>query len=256
MTNKNLPETVETRENALTAEKMPIQEPKTPTVSEQDVISNLQAEINSLKEAFKALETQPKQVNQPNRQNFAPEIVKKIIANDFKKIDQLVLLGKLEPKQGAVLKNSVLQKAFGTANSAPQPQPKANDTEAKVDSFIEFENANPDFFTSDARKAVKSYLQEGFDGITPDELAKIAEIVKMLEDGAISGKEQAKARESAMIQTNEEAKKRLASNALSGSKPQGSAKIFTRDEIGKMSADEFRQNEKAIMAQLRAGQIK
>ena len=219
-------------------------------------IETLKAELNSVKEILKAIESKP-QTAQYHSQNTAQTGVKEIVAQDFQKIDRLVVLGRLNPQQGAILKNEVLQKAFGSSDLQSQPTNEKASGADNSDSFIEFEKSNPDFFSSESRKLVKSYLKKGFDTISQEELSEIVNLIKSVEDAAIKEYELSKSRENAILETNNEAKKRLASTALMSNKAHGgSGKSFTREEIGKMSPEEFRQNEGAIMQQLRKGQIK
>ena len=224
----------------------------------QSAISALQSELNTVKEILKSLETQataPKATQ--DSQKFTSEQAKQIAANDFKKIAQLVATGKISPQQGAALKKNVLQKAFGSDTLPQRAASNPTPTVVNGNPLVEFEQSNPDFFTSDARNAVKSYLQQEFETISPDELTKVVDLIRMIEEAAISSFQQSQANETAIKETNSEAIKRLQSSAASGAKPTaGGSKMFTREQIGKMSPDEFRQNEAEIMQQLKKGQIK
>lgn len=230
-----------------------------PPEKAQSEIESLKAELNSVKEVLKAIESRSQLETAPQEQaqNTSAAAIKEIVASDFQKIDKLVALGRLNPQQGAILKTEVLKKAFGSSDLQYQPQQESPGPEENSDSFTEFEKSNPDFFSSESRKLVKNYLQNGFNTLSQEELSQIADLVKMVEESAIKEYEQSKARENAILETNNEAKKRLASTALMSAKaPGASGKTFTREEIGKMSPEEFRQNESEIMTQLRKGQIK
>ncbi len=223
-------------------------------------ISALQSELNNVKEVLKTLEAQSQQARQVRPVNQPSDVVKQAVANDLKTIAQMIAKGKLTPQQGAILKDKLLQKAFGSNTLPPrsnQPQMQAQAQEqVSVDPFGEFEKTNPQFFSSDARNSVKSYMQQQFDSISPDELNKVVDLIKIIEEAAVSSFQQTKENESVLEKTNSEAKKRLLSSALNASKSVSGSKTFTREEIGKMSPDEFRENEPAIMEQLRKGQIK
>lgn len=214
---------------------------------ESQAIKALQSELENVKAVLKSLETKPQQPSVNN--------VKMIVANDFNKIDRMVSLGAISAAQGSGLKQQVLQKAFDNASTTQPAQHQPAQAISQV--ITEFEKANPDSFASDARKMLKDYITSGFETISAEELSKIMTLVKTLEDNAINAYEESKLREKTMTETNEEAKKRLASTALTAAKGSGATgKVFTREEIGKMSTDEFRKNESEIMAQLRKGQIK
>lgn len=229
----------------------------------QDEIAALKAEMQNVKAVLKSLEAkgQPEPPTTQSNPKIPYEAMKESIKSDFAKIDALVQAGKLNAFQGASLKNYILQKAFGNVYNTKSVQPQAQQEQPvegiKDDAFAEFEKSNPDFFSHDARNKVKTYMQESLDAVSSDELLKIVDIIKAIEEAAISQYEQSKAREQSIASTNEAAKKRLSSTALSGSSLKNAgAKVFTREEIGKMTTDEFRKNEEAIMQQLRAGQIK
>ena len=241
------------------ADEKKVSESQATQQQKDDEIKQLKAELERMKDVLKALQnnSNPMTTPQDAAQNAQNPTIKEIIANNFSKIERLVTLGRLTPQQGAILKTEVLQKAFGSSNLQTQQANENASPEVKSDSFIEFEKSNPDFFSTESRKLVKSYLQQGFNTLSQEELVQIADLVKAVEEAAIREYEQSKARENSFIETNNEAKKRLASNVLAGSKPAGSSgRIFTREEIGKMSPEDFRQNEAEIMAQLRKGQIK
>lgn len=224
-----------------------------------EIIKNLQTQLEQVKEVLRSLQTPgaPTQNSSTTPLSSLSDEVKQALLTNLKQITQLVLQGKLSQQQAAVLKNNVIQTAFGSAVSAPKAEQNPNGTTSCEDSFIQFEQSNPDFFATNARQAVKDYITKEFDALSTDELGKIAELVKQLETEAVDTNEQAKARDTSLTETNAQAKKRLASNALSASKAKsGSGRVFSRDEIGKMSTDDFRKNEAAIMDQLRKGQIK
>lgn len=242
----------------------PQEEQKVNNDGQQAVIESLKSEVESLKQAFKMLDTKTAQTppaqaqtQANNVQNSALDIIKEAAARDIQKVEHLVSLGKINADQGAALKNSIILKAFGNIPPSQAVDPQPNSGSALADSFAEFEQAYPDFFASDARNAVKAYLQNAFEGVSKTDIETIADLVKTIESSAVKAFQDSKAREDAILQTNSDVKKRLASTVMSASKPQGvSGRPFSREEIGQMSPDEFRKNEPQIMAQLRAGLIK
>lgn len=111
------------------------------------------------------------------------------------------------------------------------------------------------FFDLDGRNEVMAYLKNSSMDFDDDEIKKISTLVENIEKSAIDRYLKQKAREKNLQAENESAKQRLTSNAQnSGHTPIGN-KIFTREQIGKMSSAEFAKNEKLIMEQLRQGLI-
>lgn len=111
------------------------------------------------------------------------------------------------------------------------------------------------FFDMDGRNEVMAYLQNSNMDFDDDEMQKISALVETLENSAIDRYLKQKAREKTMQEENESAKQRLKSNAQNSGYTSSGNKVFTRGEIGKMSSEEFAQNEKLIMEQLRHGLI-
>lgn len=111
------------------------------------------------------------------------------------------------------------------------------------------------FFDLDGRNEVMNYLKTSNMDFDDDEIKKISAIVEKIENSAIDRYLKQKTREKTIQEENESAKQRLKSNAQnSGYTPTGN-RIFTREQIGKMSSAEFAKNEKLIMEQLRQGLI-
>lgn len=232
------------------------QQTKTPETSD---ISGLKAELENLKDMLKAIESRAK-TDSSTQQASKPQLQEKLRATinaDFAKIDALVSSGKLSQIQGTSLKNYVLKKAFGNVDSTKPAQQKASDAAPGQDSFSEFDKSNPDFFNSDARSLVKNYIKSALENVSTDELQEIASLVVELENAAVQSYRQSQSLEKSLESSNEQAKKRLASAAMAGNQPSGALpQVFTREQIGKMSTDEFRKNEAAIMQQLRSGLIR
>ena len=80
--------------------------------------------------------------------------------------------------------------------------------------------------------------------------------VEKLEKSAIEKYLQQQAHEKSLNDENEAAKQRLQANAQNQMFTDDNSRIFTREQIGKMSGAEFAKNEQAIMEQLRKGLIR
>ena len=111
------------------------------------------------------------------------------------------------------------------------------------------------FFDMDGRNEVINYLKNSNMDFDNDEIQKISTIVEKIENSAIDRYLKQKAREKTMLEENEYAKQKLKSNAQNSGYNSSGSKIFTREQIGKMSSAEFAKNEKLIMEQLRQGLI-
>ena len=77
-----------------------------------------------------------------------------------------------------------------------------------------------------------------------------------MEQSAIDGYLQKQAHEKSINDENKAAKEKLRANAQNSNAADANAKVFTREQIGRMSGAEFARNEKAIMEQLRNGLIR
>ena len=117
-----------------------------------------------------------------------------------------------------------------------------------------FNQDNPGFFEKSGREAVLNYIKN-FD-MDKDEISKIAGLVESLEHSAIEGYLQQSAHDKTLNDENSAAKSKLTSYAQNATLDSNNNKVFTREEIGKMSGDEFVKNEKLIMEQVRQGLIK
>lgn len=192
--------------------------------------------------------------------------VEQAISQDFSKIQKLVESGLINSAQGQNLKKQVLKKAFdmlvqtekakrGLANASRQ----AKQAEAPVDKnavLEEFGKSNPDFFTSNGRKEVLDYLKSDNVALGTDELNKISGIIRTVEKAAIDRYLQNAAHEKTLRDSNESAKQRLTANAQKSGLSGNLSRTFTREQIGKMSANEFAKYESQIMEQLKKGLIK
>lgn len=192
--------------------------------------------------------------SQPQTQELSPSYdVKSIVTNDIRKIQKLVDDGILDNTQGQYLVNYVIGKAYDMVNNQ-------NSGEAQIQpqnsALAEYESENADFFNKEGRKEVLDYLKRvGFEG-DKDEISVISQMIESLENGAIQRYLKQTAREKTLNDENEIAKQRLRANAQNSNFDDMKTRVFTREQIGKMSGAEFAKFEKSIMEQLRKGLIK
>ena len=124
------------------------------------------------------------------------------------------------------------------------------------DGFAEFEKERANFFTPSGRSEVLEYLKNSNVSFDKDELSLISQLIEKLETSAVDRYLKQIAREKTLNDENEIAKKRLRANAQNSTFDDNKNRVFTREQIGKMSGAEFARNEKAIMEQLRKGLIR
>lgn len=189
----------------------------------------------------------------PQSQESVPTYdVKSIVINDLNKIQKLVDDGVISNTQGQYLVNYVINKAYDMVNNAQGKTLVAPNNNA----FAEFEAENAGFFNKNGRAEVLEYLKNsGFEG-DKDEISVISKMIENLENGAIERYLKQTAYEKTLNNENEIAKQRLRANAQNSNFDDAKARVFTREQIGKMSGAEFAKYEKAIMEQLRKGLIK
>ena len=89
-----------------------------------------------------------------------------------------------------------------------------------------------------------------------DEILRIASLVEALENSAIDKYLKKSAHDKSLNDENELAKRKLTAYAQNSPANSKNNRIFTREEIGKMSGEEFAKNEKLIMDQVKQGLIK
>lgn len=154
-------------------------------------------------------------------------------------IDFFTRQGQLTPEEAKVLK--------GMLDKGKKIQTPSKGAEGQIK--INFE----EFFSKKHRKPVLEYIKSRVE----DE-KEIEELVKLMERYETDYEEMRREeREVERSKAYEEAKRSLVSKA-ENSNPlsKGAERIFTREDIGAMSDDEFLRNEKAIMSQLKNGLIK
>lgn len=180
--------------------------------------------------------------------------VKRIAEQDLMTIQNLVESGKIDDAQGQYLVNYVLNKAYNMVNSQ-YPRNFRQDS-APADGISEFEKEKTDFFKLDGRNQVLEYLKNSNVNFDKDEVSLISQLIEKLENSAVDRYLKQIAREKTLNDENEDAKKRLRANAQNSNFDDNKNRVFTREQIGKMSGAEFARYEKAIMEQLRKGLIR
>ena len=193
---------------------------------------------------------------QINYNNIIQNLEKEIV-QDVKNVALLQQLGTLPPNEGQNLScilNDSLNKLNalkqGIFSSAPISEPAA----PQINPFDLFNRDNPGFFEKDGRKDVLDYIKNL--EMDKDEIAKIAKMVENLEKSAVDSYLKNAAHEKTLNDENAAAKSKLTSYAQNAVYDSNNNRVFTREDIGRMSGDEFVKNEKLIMEQVKQGLIK
>lgn len=158
------------------------------------------------------------------------------------------LVGKAQ--QLNMYKNSQLMNAIDSGFNNPQIQ-SVPQTPNPMELFNQ---ERPGFFEAEGRGDVLNYIK-GFD-MDKDEILRIAQLVEGLENSAVDKYLKKSAYEKSLNDENALAKSKLTAYAQNAPADQNFNRIFTREEIGRMSGEEFTRNEKMIMQQLKEGLIK
>lgn len=190
----------------------------------------------------------------PMQGQVGSDEVKRIAERDLMTIQNLVNSGKLDNAQGQYLVNYVLNKAYNMVNNH-NAQPIQQDSDG-VNGLAEFEKEQAGFFNQDGRNEVLEYLKNSGVNFDKDEVSLISQLIEKIENGAVNRYLKKAAREKTLNDENEIAKKRLRANAQNSNFDDTNNRVFTREQIGKMSGAEFAKYEKAIMEQLRKGLIR
>lgn len=181
---------------------------------------------------------------------------------DAQRVQMLMQQGTISTSQGQYLITQLARKyneinAFKTsvpsqnANVQPLPLEQVQVPENPMELFIQ---EHPDFFKKGARASVLDYIKDL--DMDKDEISKIAKIVEGLETSAVDGYLKKSAHEKSLNDENAVAKSKLTSYAQNAPKDAANGRIFTREDIGRMTVDEFAKNEKFIMDQVKQGLIK
>ncbi len=190
------------------------------------------------------------------------DIIKQLemaIKSDVQRIVFLMQQGTINENQGQVLLTQLAKKMDEINNcksAIPQiNQPMQAVNPAAVQSPMDLFNAEkPGFFDGPGRADVLNYIKDL--DMDKDEISKIAQLVENLENLAVDGYLKKSAHEKSLNDENFAAKSKLTSYAQNASGNSGIDRIFTREDIGRMSGEEFAKNEKLIMEQVKQGLIK
>lgn len=190
--------------------------------------------------------------------------LEQLIGADVRRVQELVQNNVITQEQGQYLYNQLMSKAqiinnykLAQMQNAPDPQPHEdyNPEETPQESPMDlFNKERPGFFEAAGRGDILNYIK-GFD-MDKDEITKIAQLVEALEHSAVDNYLKNSEHEKSLNDENLIAKSRLSAYAQNPASNGNNTKVFTREEIGKMSGKEFTRNEEAIMAQLKKGLIK
>ncbi len=184
------------------------------------------------------------------------------IGADVQRINNLLSKGVINRQQGQYLmaqlarkaqeinnyKNSEMQN-FTQPNSVPSMP-----VSSSLNSMALFNQEHPGFFDGEGRVDVLNYIK-GYD-MDKDEIVRISQLVEKLENAAVDKYLKKSAYEKSLNDENSAAKSKLMAYAQSAPSDSNMNRIFTREDIGNMSGEEFTKNEKLIMEQLRQGLIK
>lgn len=189
--------------------------------------------------------------------------LEEVIANDVQRLQLLMQQGVLTKVQWQYLMTQLTQKAEAInmckqalpSVQLPQSIPSETKTPEQLNSALDlFNQENPGFFDKSGRGDVLNYIKDL--DVDKDEISKIAQLVENLENSAVDGYLKQSAHEKSLNDENLAAKSKLTSYAQNASQGGNFNRIFTREDIGNMSGEEFAKNEKLIMDQVRQGLIK
>lgn len=187
------------------------------------------------------------------------------IGADVRNVNNLVQKGIITQKQGQYLIAQLAGKAqqINAYRNNMQTQtnvPVQNTAQAPLQqqtaesSMDMFNKLRPGFFDEDGRGELRNYLNNY--QMDKDEMLRIAGLVEGLENSAINRYLKKSAYDKSLNDENEIAKRKLTAYAQNSPANSKNNRIFTREEIGKMSGDEFTRNERLIMEQLKQGLLK
>lgn len=185
--------------------------------------------------------------------------LEQVLNADIQRLQMLMQQGVITQQQGQYFMNNLAdtqRKLNLCKQSIPLEQSAVQPVEEQItqNPLELFSQENPGFFDKDGRGDVLDYLKNL--DVDKDEISKIAKLVEKLEASAIDSYLKKSAHEKSLNDENSAAKSKLTSYAQNATTDSNNNRIFTREEIGKMSGDEFAKNEKLIMEQVRQGFIK
>lgn len=199
--------------------------------------------------------------------NLSPDVsykdifyqLEQAIGADVQNVKNLVAQNVITKQQGQYLLAQLGQKAqsintYRNAQAANLKQTAQLPKEMPQNPMDVFNKEHPGFFEANGRGAVLEYIKDL--GMDKDEILRIAQLVEGLENSAVDKYLKKSAYEKSLNDENVLAKSKLTSYAQNSSSDKNTNRIFTREEIGNMSGEEFTKNEKSIMEQLKQGLIK
>lgn len=180
------------------------------------------------------------------------------IGADVQNLRALVSKGMITQQQGQYLMAQLARKAQAINNyksSLGQTSVPVQNIPGNQQSSMDlFNKEYPGFFDGEGRSDVLNYLK-GYD-MDKDEIVRISQLVENLEKAAVDKYLKKSAYEKSLNDENSAAKRKLTAYAQNAPSDSNANRIFTREDIGNMSGEEFTKNEKLIMEQLRQGLIK
>lgn len=187
------------------------------------------------------------------------------IGADVQNVNNLVQKGIITQKQGQYLLAQLAGKAqqineykINLQSMTNAPAQTAATTSmpqfAETNQIEMFNKLRPGFFNEEGRGDLRNYLN-GY-RMDKDEMLRIAALVEGLEDSAVNRYLKKSAYDKSLNAENEIAKRKLTAYAQNSPTNSKNNRIFTREEIGRMSGDEFARNEKLIMDQVKQGLLK
>lgn len=222
----------------------------------------MQNQINNQNINGISLSAVPPQINSASGYAGVIQQLEDAIRADAERIKLLIQQGTISENQGQYLMTQLAAKYNEInmyKNSNPAPAPAISGTTPAFVSAAQnpvdlFNQENPGFFEKGSRAQVRDYIRN-FD-MDKDEISKIARMVECLENSAVDSYLKKSAHEKSLNDENSAAKSKLTSYAQSAAKDAYLGRIFTREDIGRMTGDEFAKNEKIIMEQAKLGLIK
>lgn len=200
-------------------------------------------------EAFKNFETKVQNVEKWAKDNISN--VEMLLKSGLLNQDQRENLIQHIINKGLIELDKCNLETDKTLNSTEMPE-KAFD---KIQAITEFEKENPEFFNEKGRLEILNYIKSGCLEFDREELNLISELIKGVEKSAIDRYLKQVEFEAKLKKTNDEAKSRLNANAQNA-KDTFKQVAFTREQIGKMSGEEFTKNEDLIMEYAKKGLIR
>lgn len=177
------------------------------------------------------------------------------IATDTLRLQTMLQQGVITKQQGQYLMAQLAKRANEInmcKNSVPFPnQAQTQNQMSPLETFTE---QNPEFFNVGGRNAVLDYIKNY--NLDKDEISQVAKIVEQLENSAVNSYLKKSAHEKSLNDENSAAKSKLNAYAQNSTGNSNMNRIFTREDIGKMTSEEFTKNEKLIMDQVKLGLIK